>query len=298
MITIIDSNAILNRYYYAYQTLTHQSQSVGGIYGFVNFIYSLFYNRRQDEFFVFVWDAPACSYRKRDIYSNYKGNRIANPELHNQKLVIQDIMKILDFQQFQVDREEADDTIATIANQARKLKQKVTIYSRDHDFEQLITPAISILYYDKKQIYIRDIDYIKQKYGLDHPSQLKDVLILSGDVRDNVPGVFGPITALKLIQANKSLFNIQKNIRMAKMFNRKGDLSIVSKTIATKLEKGQDIIRLNEQLVVLKNNLDFDFVPQKSISPDWISFEEFMYRLDFRSIIARINKFKNYLKYC
>jgi len=98
-----------------------------------------------------------------------------------------------------IDNYEADDVIATLARQAEQQGWDVTIVSTDKDLMQLVDDRVHLL------DTMKDIEYdaaaVKEKWGVE-PKRIHDLLSLSGDSADNIPGVpgIGPKTAVELLE--------------------------------------------------------------------------------------------------
>ena len=98
---------------------------------------------------------------------------------------------------------EADDVIGTLAQLAAKENIDVFMVTGDKDFMQLVTPKIKMYKPGKSgaEVEIVDEKGVAEKFGV-KPSQVIDVLALTGDAVDNVPGIkgIGEKTAIPLIQ--------------------------------------------------------------------------------------------------
>jgi DNA polymerase-1 len=207
---------------------------------------------------VFVFDDYAA--RKKVIFPDYKANRLRsneqNDSLKCQKNTIKELLNILDIQHVQIQGEEADDVIASLAILARKKGQKVVIYSQDHDFEQIISNNISLKFESGKLRIVKDMKWVTNEYGV-HPTVLGECMQLTGDMGDNVPGVekVGLKTAINLIKANGSLRKLLRDGANAKMYSRKGELTKITQKLATNIEKAHEQILLNKELVVLNTTI-------------------------------------------
>jgi len=292
MVTLIDSDNLINRVFHVHQDLcTRNGIATGGIYGFLNSVFYMLKNKKDNEYLVFVWDTNAT--RKKSIYPEYKAHRgTKNPLMIDQKVLVQQMLSILDMQQVAVEHEEADDVISTLVHKCRKIGHKVVIYSRDHDFEQLITNSVSVLCPDSGFKYtLKDVDWVLKNRGV-HPTKLKEIMLLMGDrASDNVAGVegFGIVSASKMIKANGDVATIMNDIPNSKTFNRKGELVKISSTIAKKIEKGREQVELNKQLVVLDDRVKFPFTLKTDWNPKWTMFNMLLQGYECYKLI---NKYK------
>lgn len=295
MITIIDTHNILHRLHHtpSLQALNvnynrYDEDGVlleeipsGTFYGFLNILSSLFKRRLPNEYFIFVFDDRAT--RKISLFPEYKANRIVKSDsLKQQKRCIKELLNILDIQHIQIQGEEADDVIASLAYKARLKGHKVVIYSQDHDFEQIISKHITLRFESGKTKFSKDIDWVIDQYGV-HPSVLSECMQLTGDMGDNVPGVpkVGMITAINLIKANGSIRKLLRDGQNAKMFNRKGEVTTISKKLAQNIEDARDQILLNKELVVLNTSIPVDDDFKKTMN---VNIKQFIKMIDHYQI--------------
>ena len=245
---------------------------------------SFFKKRYPNEYFIFVWDQKAT--RKKNLYPDYKSKRLTQDDsLRRQKICFQEALNILDIQHVRVIGEEADDVIASLAVKARKQGHKVCIYSQDHDFEQLVSKHITLKFESGKTKFVKDFAFVCEKYGIE-PSMLGEVMQLTGDSGDDVPGVIGvgDKTGVNLIKANGSIRNILRDVENAKTFNKKGSLVKISSKLANNIEEARDQILLNKQLVVLNTSIPVPDI-QTKIKPDWLKFYMFLYHYNIQSLM-------------
>lgn len=105
---------------------------------------------------------------------------------------------------------EADDVIASLATLS---PYKTRIYSKDKDFNQLLSDKIA-LFDGKTEFLVKDC---VEKYGI-LPSQFTDYQGIVGDSSDNYKGVkgIGSKNAKELLQRLGSLEKIYENLDLAK----------------------------------------------------------------------------------
>src|SRR5262249_39010946 len=91
---------------------------------------------------------------------------------------------------------EADDVIGTLAKRAKAAGIDTTISTSDKDLAQLVEPGITIVNTMSNETL--DEAGVLAKFGV-RANQILDLLTLTGDAVDNVPGVdkVGPKTAAK-----------------------------------------------------------------------------------------------------
>ncbi|MCH9023040.1 MAG: DNA polymerase I, partial [Planctomycetes bacterium] len=159
---------------------------------------------RQPDMLVMAMDSPGPTFRHK-LYKDYKANRSEIPE--DLPPQIESIEEILTAMRIPIVKEqgfEADDLIGAIVTRALKEKFKIFICSSDKDLEQLIAPDVVL--YNPRNGRLVDEKALMDNKGI-RPDQVADVLALSGDTVDNIPGVpdVGPKTAQQWIQKYQTL---------------------------------------------------------------------------------------------
>jgi DNA polymerase-1 len=148
------------------------------------------------------------------IDSNYKAHRDPPPEeLLRQEPLIHQIMEAMGIPFLIVPGYEADDIMATIANEASARGLNVFLCTADKDCRQLITEQVKVLNLRKPTGEdLLDAAGVLADWGV-HPNQVIDFQSLVGDAVDNIPGVpgVGPKTASKWLQQFGTLDNIIAN---------------------------------------------------------------------------------------
>jgi DNA polymerase I len=151
-----------------------------------------------------VFDAKGKTFRE-DAYPEYKANRPSMPEdLASQIEPLKEAIAALGWPVLTVPGVEADDVIATLAEEARRSGWKCIISTGDKDLAQLVDEDVTLVNTMSNEKL--DPAGVRQKFGV-APGQIVDYLSLTGDAVDNVPGVekVGPKTAAKWIQQYGSL---------------------------------------------------------------------------------------------
>ncbi|HBF11957.1 MAG TPA: DNA polymerase I [Deltaproteobacteria bacterium] len=260
---LVDISSYVFRAYYAVKALkTSKGIATNATYGVINMLLKLIREKKPD-YLVIVFDSPIPSFRK-EIYTAYKANREAPPEdLPHQFEHIKEFVKKYPLPSLQINSFEADDIIATLVSLYRKgelsrdmqLKKEdleLVIVSADKDLMQLV--GNDVVMYDSMKEKIIGIPEVKERFGVG-PEKVLDVLSLSGDASDNIPGVdgVGEKTATKLLLQWGSLEAVLDHASEIK-----GKLG---QTLITCREQAL----LSKKLVVLKDDL--------ALHPDWKCFE-------------------------
>ncbi len=180
-------------------------------------------NDMNPEFIAVCFDLKGPTMR-HEKFADYKVHRRPMPEeLVLQMPVIKEIVNAYGISIFQLSGYEADDLIATLAV---RLKKRVDVYivSGDKDMLQLVDDRVKI-YNPQKDQGIIDAEKVFQRFGVT-PGQITDLLALTGDSSDNIPGVpgIGFKTAAQLLQDYGSLDGIFRNIDKISQKKRKESL--------------------------------------------------------------------------
>jgi len=250
---LLDATAFCYRAYYALGTLaTSYGQPTNAIYGFVNILKKIL-KEEKPEYLGICFDVSRDTFRQKK-FAQYKINRPSMPEgLSSQIPIIKDIISAYNIACFEKEGFEADDLIATLAKKAQQEGFDVFIISSDKDILQLVNEHVVVFSPYKDQGTLYDPGKIKERYQLE-AHQITDVISLMGDTTDNIPGIsgVGEKTALELIHTFGSLENLLKNLDKVKSEKLK-------KTLKDNIAK----VDLNRELVVLHQDVDIDFQPEK-----------------------------------
>jgi len=199
-IYLIDGSAYIYRAYHAIRSLSNATGfPTNAIFGFTRMLLKLI-EERQPPYLGMFFDAKGPTFR-HEMYAEYKANRPPMPE--DMAVQIPPIKKVTEAFRIPVVEMrgyEADDLIGTTAKQAAASGFDVVLVTGDKDFIQLVSPQVTI--WDPMKDKTITMDHVTAAKGVS-PRQMIDVMGLSGDTADNIPGVpgIGPKTAIKLIQS-------------------------------------------------------------------------------------------------
>ncbi len=194
-----------------------------------------------------AFDSKGPTFRHKE-YEKYKAHRKPTPEdLLSQIPLMFDVIEAYNIPIFAIQGFEADDIIGTISKRVSMESIECTIITTDKDMDQLVDKYVKVFNPRKKQI--RNIDRIRNEMGIE-PKSFIDVLALSGDSSDNIPGVpgIGIKTALDLIREWKSLENVLANTDKVKGKKRQENLL-----------KYADSARLSMRLATINTNVPLDY---------------------------------------
>ena len=237
---LVDGSAFLFRSYFSTlsQNLTNESGfPTGAMFGVVNAIKHL-QRKYQGAKIIMIFDAKGSNFR-HEMFPDYKANRSpAEDDLVIQIEPLYRIVRAMGFHFLCEKGVEADDVIATLAKLAREEGIETIIASGDKDLFQLVGGNIKQL--DMKgKLYGEE--EVKEKMGV-NPHQILDLLALTGDSADNIPGVpsVGPKTASKWLELYEDIEGVKANAEK------------IGGKVGEKLRESFEILDLSYKLVQLK----------------------------------------------
>jgi DNA polymerase-1 len=183
---------------------TSEGMPTGALYVFSRMLLRLEEDNAPQRMAV-VFDSKSGKQFRAEMYPDYKAHRKEAPEeLSVQMEYFPKIVKGLGWPCLAVPGVEADDTIATLVQQAHARGWEVVIYSADKDIMQLIGDGVTMIDALHQKTYTRE-EVIK-KMGVP-PEKIPDFLALVGDTSDNIPGIrgVGDKTAANLLEQYGSL---------------------------------------------------------------------------------------------
>lgn len=255
---VIDGSAILYRSYFAFiqrPLINSKGQNTSSIFGTINTIVRLI-EQFDPEFIAISFDLKGPTFR-HEMCETYKANRPPMPEeLITQIEPVRKFFEIINIKEFSLTGFEADDVLATLAENFKK-EIDVVIVSGDKDFAQLVDKSVTL--YDPYKNNIIDEEIIVKKYGL-KPEQFVDYLAIVGDSADNISGVkgIGPKGAEKLLTKFKTLEGIYEN-----------SWKISSKSIKSKLLVAKEDAFISQKLAKIIRD-----VPIKKVSIENLRFKK------------------------
>ena len=282
---LLDALALIYRAYYAMirsPRVTSKGLNTSAIFGFTNTLYELIRNENPTHLAV-SFDTGAPTLRHAD-FAAYKAHREATPE--DIVKAIPYIYKLLDAFNIPIlvkDGYEADDIIGTLAKNAESNGFQVYMMTSDKDYGQLVSENIFMYKPGKfgQKAEIVGTKEICEKYGIEHPEELIDILGLWGDASDNIPGVpnIGEVKAKKLIQQFHSIENIYQNIdqidndKLRQTLIDHKEQAFMSKSLAT---------------IMLDVPIDYDLEAMAMQPPNFDALRTLFHDLEFRSLGNRI----------
>ena len=229
---------------------------------------------------VVVFDASGKTFRN-EIYPEYKANRSEAPEdLIPQFPVIRKATSAFSIPFVELLGYEADDLIASYAEEAQKHNMKVTIVSSDKDLMQLVSDNVSMLDTMKGRVFKKEDVF--DKFGV-YPEKVIDVQSLAGDSVDNIPGIpgIGIKTAALLINEYGDLDGLFENSEKIKQKKRRENIIDF-----------ENQAYLSKKLVTLKNDVPLP-IPIKETVLKEIDAEKlisFLKEMEFKTLTEKKSK--------
>ena len=241
---LLDAYALIYRAHFAFiknPRINSNGLNTSAIFGFCNSLLEVI-NNHQPSHLAVVFDPPGGSNRG-EVFLEYKANRQEMPEDIRKSIpYIFDILKAMNIPFKMENGFEADDLIGTLAKQAEKKGYQVFMMTPDKDFGQLVSENIFIYKPGRggNPSEILGPKEVCEKFEVERPEQVIDILGLWGDAVDNIPGIpgIGEKTAKKLIGIYGSIENLLANTEDLKGKQKENvenfaDQGLISKQLAT-----------------------------------------------------------------
>lgn len=277
---LIDAMAMIYRAFYAMNKsprISSKGLETSAAFGFFNTLLSLLKQYKPTHIGI-AFDLHGPTFRHKE-FADYKSNRQATPdEIRQMEPYIRDIIDAMHIPILSSEGYEADDVIGTLAKQAAKQGFEVYMVTPDKDYAQLVEENVKILKLGRmgSDAEIWGVDEVLQKFEIEHPKQVIDILGLWGDSSDNIPGVpgVGEKKAKVLLKQFGSIENAiercdeieSKSLRNAISENK--ELALQSKFLAT---------------IVLDVPVEFDAKEFEVKQPDFESCKRLFEELEFKT---------------
>jgi DNA polymerase-1 len=281
---LLDAYALIYRAYYAFiknPRINSKGMNTSAVMGFVNTLNEIL-TKEQPTHIGVAFDHGKTF--RDEAFPAYKAQREATPEdIRASVPIIKDIITAMHIPVLQADGFEADDVIGTLATKAGEAGVQTYMLTPDKDYGQLVHDNVFIFRPRHGGGYeTMGPKEVCEKYELDSPTQVIDLLALMGDSADNFPGCpgVGPKTATKLIAEFGSIDSILEN--SAKI---KGKLR-------EKVEGAVDDIRMSKFLATIRTDvpIDLDLDALKIQEPDTARLTEIFTELEFKSLLDKFVK--------
>ena len=215
--------------------------------------------------------------RKAALLPAYKAQRPPMPDdLKSQLPELESYLDAAGIPHVRLAAREADDVLAAAATRAREAGAEVLILSSDKDILQLVEEHVSVILPSKADARLGPNE-VREKLGV-APSQVPDLLALTGDASDNIPGVrgVGPKTAARWLKAYGSIQGLWQHVNEVDPERFREPLRLARPEV----ERNLDLVRLDRALT-----LPLD-LPELLLPPaDPARLAAFFQRLEFHAML-------------
>ncbi|HEX4116546.1 MAG TPA: DNA polymerase I [Solirubrobacteraceae bacterium] len=283
---LIDGPSLVYRAFYALpeSIATSTGEPTNAIFGFASMLVKIItdYGVRPT---VVAWDAGSSG--RTELFADYKAGRRSRPDLLKaQWPAMEPLVEAFGYRNVKLEGYEADDVIATLAEQARAAEVPVTIVTGDRDVFQLIDEQglVQVMATARgiTETKLYDRQAVIDRYGLP-PELIPDFYGLKGDTSDNIPGIpgIGEKTASELIQRFGGLEQVLSHVDEISGPKRKQNL----------LEHAENA-RMSMSLATVQRGLALDFDPggEAAHEPDRSRLREVFRRYELRDPLRRLEE--------
>jgi DNA polymerase-1 len=278
---LLDGNSLTYRAFFALPSdmSTASGQLTNAVFGFTSMLIYVLKDQRPDQVLI-AFDRPEPTFR-HEADPDYKAQREAAPDpLRQQMELVRQVLGALGVATIELAGFEADDLIATAAEQAVARGDEVVIVTGDRDAYQLVRdPGVKVLYNRRgvSDYALYDEDGIFQRTGVT-PAQYPEYAALRGDPSDNLPGVpgVGEKTAAKLIATYGDLDGIFSH------------LDELTPKLRESLGAAEPRVRKNLEVSVLRRDAPVEIPVDLTIRTDQDEVRRLFNFLEFRTFEDRL----------
>jgi 5'-3' exonuclease len=284
---LIDGHYYVYRSFFAIPNLSNsRGEPTNAIFGFTKTL-RLMLKHLQPELGAVVWDEGVPQHRV-ELQPAYKETRkeMPMPMLPQLEFIQETLTPLLGFKNISLPNTEADDLMGCYAIAACKRRgMEVVLATNDKDLYQLFGPCGKVyttakadLASPKDAFALLGETQVTAKWGVS-PKLIGDVLALTGDSVDNIPGVgLGRKTAAALIREHGSLGALLVNIDKVK-----------NQRTREKLVNARDQILQNRKMVDLDCYLELPVVIDNlQIEPDYPKLIAALEKCEFKSLLREV----------
>lgn len=285
---LVDAHYFLYRSFFAIRNLrASDGRPTNAIYGYAKALRKMRSDLRPTHAAT-IWDNGIPD-RRMQLQPQYKQQRPPMPDdLRAQQEPIEAMCPLLGFHNLSLEKTEADDLIASYAKAAARAGYEVIIATSDKDILQVVSPNIRIYSTAKADLKNTGDSYallgeleVSEKWGVP-PAAITEILALTGDSADNIPGVsgVGQKTAAKLIQQFSDVDNLLS--RLSEVSNVK---------LREKIQAATELLHQNKQMVALDQDIPLP-LPLEDLShnPNLSSLADFLRKCEFKSLLQEVEQ--------
>jgi DNA polymerase-1 len=283
---LIDGPSLVYRAFYALpeSIATSTGEPTNAIFGFASMLVKIVTDHGVQPTIV-AWDAGSSG--RTEIFAEYKAGRRSRPDLLKQQWPqMEPLVEAFGYRNVKLEGYEADDVIATLAEQARGASVPVTIVTGDRDVFQLIDEAglVQVMATARgiTETKLYDRQAVIDRYGL-APELIPDFYGLKGDTSDNIPGIpgIGEKTASELIGKYGTLEGVLSHVRDIGGPKRRQNL----------IDHAEDA-RVSKQLATVQRDLpiELDLKAESTREPDRSQLREVFRKHELRDPLRRLEE--------
>jgi DNA polymerase-1 len=279
---LVDGSSYLYRAFHVpnlQRLTTRDGMPIGAVYGVINMLRSLL-KEYQPDYLAVVFDARGKNFR-HERYPEYKANRPPMPEeLADQIEPLHAVVRALGLPLLLVPGVEADDVIGTLASQASKAGIETVISTGDKDMAQLVDDHVSLVNTMDRPPSTLDVAGVEAKFGVP-PERIIDLLALTGDTSDNIPGVpkVGPKTAVKWLDRYGSLDSVIEHA------------ADIQGKVGENLRAHLDTLELSRWLVTIDREVALESAVDalRPVPADTAALRDWFQKLEFRRWLEELD---------
>ncbi|MFN5415613.1 MAG: DNA polymerase I [Flavobacteriia bacterium] len=282
---LLDAFALIYRAYFAFAKnprVNSKGQNTSAAFGFTNALIDVI-KKEEPTHLAVVFDPPGGASNRTEDFAAYKAHRQEMPE--DLRAMIEPIKRIIEAFNIPIlmkEGYEADDVIGTLAKIAEKEGYYTYMMTPDKDFGQLVTEK-SFIYKPGRggdPASVLGVAEVCEKFEVDDPIKVIDILGLWGDAADNIPGIpgIGEKTSKLLIQKYGSVENLIANAHELKGKQQENVINFADQGILSKM------------LATIITDVDVVFDPEALIMcpPDADKIRDIFTELEFRNLAKRV----------
>ncbi len=279
---LLDTYGLVYRAFFALPGLTtSKGVPINAVYGFTMMLNKLIAEEKPAHVIAaFDKGMPA---ERVALYSEYKAQRRAMPdELRSQFALVRRVLAAHRIPVVEIEGQEADDVIATLARQAEEAGEQTVVVTGDLDLLQIVDDRTTVLTTRRgiTELGRYDPAAVRERFGLD-PEQLPDYRGLKGDPSDNLPGIpgVGEKTASKLLQAAGSLDalvadpSLAGNPKLQKLVEEYGQQACLCRAVS--------LVRRDLPLAIDWESVRYEVPPDAELYPLYSE-------LEFKTLLAKL----------
>jgi len=283
---LIDGHYYVYRSFFAIPNLSNsRGEPTNAIFGFTKTL-RLMLKHLQPDLGAVVWD-EGVPQKRVELQPAYKETRKEMPKPMIPQLdFIQQLTPLLGFRNISLPDTEADDLMGCYTITAcERPGMEVVLATNDKDLYQLVGPCVKVyttakadLASPKDAFALLGEDQVTAKWEVP-PGLIGDVLALTGDSVDNIPGIgLGRKTAAGLIREFGGLEPLLNNIEKVK-----------SAKTREKLANAREQVLQNRKMVELDCRIELPVpIDKLEIEPDYPALIAALEKCEFKSLLQEV----------